>query len=234
MKKVLAIVLSVAMLACFAIPAFADDGVTFNIGEYTVMPGEKLEVVLTVDGAVSAANFIVKYDNSILTFDKFKKVGVSSDCEAAVSNETEPGTIEVGIAGSEPLGDSELFQLNFTVKADAALGSEAEITLSAKTLNVAVTVDGKTENKDLLGTAVFNAGKVIVGQASSSSEEPGPDSSVVTPSDTTPSTTPSTVAPSTTAPSTNNPKTGDAGVAVFAGIVAAAAAAAFVVGKKKA
>ena len=48
MKKVLAIVLSVAMLACFAIPAFAADGVTFNIGEYTAMPGEKLEVVLTV------------------------------------------------------------------------------------------------------------------------------------------------------------------------------------------
>ena len=244
MKKVLAIVLSVAMLACFAIPAFAAGDVTITVGEYTAKAGDPVEVIVNLEGQISAANFVITYDTEVLTFDKMKKTGFTSDADAAAANEVEPGTIKIGTAASAPSdGDGVLVQLNFVVKEGVADNTVAEIKMSAENITVA---DG-TDNIDILDQTTFVDGKVTVGEVvipsdvesiestdstASTDSVASTDStdSTVTPSETTPSTT----APSTTTPSTNNPKTGDAGVAVFAAIVAAAAAAAFVAGKKKA
>lgn len=249
MKKVLAIVLSVAMLACFAIPAFAADGVSFSVTapEYA-KAGDTIEVAVALgEGDFSSANFVLKYDQEKLSPKTvITKGGLGNLADAGTGNAKGEEGVLYGIAFAYPTSelradaeDLVIFKAKFDVKADVADGDKLDFELTAAGDVMLANAEGVNEPV----AATFGKATTTVGEAPVSSEEPAPDSSVtpapdssvVTPSgDTTPSTTPSTVAPSTTAPSTNNPKTGDAGVAVFAGIVAAAAAAAFVVGKKKA
>lgn len=247
MKKVLAIVLSVAMLACFAIPAFAADGVSFSVTapEYA-KAGDTIEVAVALgEGDFSSANFVLKYDQEKLSPKTvITKGGLGNLADAGTGNAKGEEGVLYGIAFAYPTselrGDAEdlvIFKAKFDVKADVADGDKLDFELTAT--GDVMLADGEGVNAPVAAT--FGKATTTVGEAPVSSEEPVssdeptpvPPSSQETP--VTPSTTtPSTVAPSTTAPSTNNPKTGDAGVAVFAGIVAAAAAAAFVVGKKKA
>ncbi len=229
MKKVLAIVLSVAMLACFAIPAFAADGVSFSVTapEYA-KAGDTIEVAVALgEGDFSSANFVLKYDQEKLSPKTvITKGGLGNLADAGTGNAKGEEGVLYGIAFAYPTselrGDAEdlvIFKAKFDVKADVADGDKLEFELTATGDIMLANAEGVNEPV----AATFGKATTTVGEA------PAP----VDPS-TAPSTAPSTVAPSTTAPSTNNPKTGDAGVAVFAGIVAAAAAAAFVVGKKKA
>lgn len=233
MKKVLAIVLSVAMLACFAIPALAADPLTIDVGEYTAQPGDAVQVLVKLSaGSISAANFVVTYDKDVLEFTKFQKVGITSDADSAIANDTEDGLL-IALAASAPQPSGDLFQLNFTVKADAELGTETAITITADNITVA---EGAT-NVDVLDQTTFNNGKIVIAEATSSEEAPISSEETPVSSEETPVSSEASQAPASSqapATSTNNPKTGDAGVAVFAAIVAAAAAAAFVAGKKKA
>jgi len=249
MKKVLALVLCVAMLACFAIPAMAE-GVTLNGGEYTAKAGDAIEVIVSADGSLSAGNLIFKYDTAVLKFEKMKKVGMSSDADSAIANEADAGEILFAFASSAPLDAGELVQLNFTVNADAADG-DTEVTIEIDNLSVA---DAQGETTDLKDTTTLNAAKITIGEEApvdsqptdsqptdsepTGSEPTGSEPAGSEPAGSEPNTVASTdsTAPASTAStaSTTNPKTGDAGVVAFAAIIAAAAAAAFVAGKKKA
>ena len=69
MKKVLAIVLSVAMLACFAIPALAADPASFTLTsdkEYVEAGGSFTVTVSMPEGAMSSGNLYVEYDTCLL------------------------------------------------------------------------------------------------------------------------------------------------------------------------
>ena len=250
MKKVLAIVLSVAMLACFAIPAFAADGVSFSVTapEYA-KAGDTIEVAVALgEGDFSSANFVLKYDQEKLSPKTvITKGGLGNLADAGTGNAKGEEGVLYGIAFAYPTSelradaeDLVIFKAKFDVKADVADGDKLDFELTAT--GDVMLADGEGVNAPVAAT--FGKATTTVGEAPapvdpSQPTDPTDPTDPVDPSkpadpSTAPSTTPSTVAPSTTAPSTNNPKTGDAGVAVFAGIVAAAAAAAFVVGKKKA
>ena len=249
MKKVIAIVLSVAMLACFAIPALAADPVTFEMtsDKAYVQPGESFVVsVRLTSGAVSTAMFNMQYDIDTLTVKptSLKKGELGNLADATAGNVLTSGK-ELGVvydlAFTYPTSeydyeDNVLFSATFAVPEDAQVGDKYEIKLAMRETpvvaeggeNVEVTVNEIAPLTVEVGTEPVDEPSEVP-----SDETPVDPSSTETPSTDTP-TTPSTVAPSTTTPSTDNPKTGDAGVAVFAAIVAAAAAAAFVAGKKKA
>ena len=244
MKKVLAIVLSVAMLACFAIPALAADPVTFEMtsDKAYVQPGESFVVsVRLTSGAVSTAMFNMQYDIDTLTVKptSLKKGELGNLADATAGNVLTSGE-ELGVvydlAFTYPTSeydyeDNVLFSATFAVPEDAQVGDKYEIKLAMRETpvvaeggeNVEVTVNE-------IAPLTVEVGPEPVDEPSEvpSDETPVDPSSTETPSTDTPTT------PSTTTPSTANPKTGDAGVAVFAAIVAAAAAAAFVAGKKKA
>ena len=240
MKKVLAIVLSVAMLACFAIPALAADPVTFEMtsDKAYVQPGESFVVsVRLTSGAVSTAMFNMQYDIDTLTVKptSLKKGELGNLADATAGNVLTSGE-ELGVvydlAFTYPTSeydyeDNVLFSATFAVPEDAQVGDKYEIKLAMRETPVVA------EGGENVEVTVNEIAPLTVEVGTEPVDEPS-DETPVDPSSTDTPTPPSTVAPSTTTPSTDNPKTGDAGVAVFAAIVAAAAAAAFVAGKKKA
>ncbi len=239
MKKVLAIVLSVAMLACFAIPALAVDPATYTLTADTlyVQPGESFVATVSLtEGAMSSGNIYVEYDTEALTVSPIRDIvatgtGGRASGAANVLNNEEVVGIKYAMAFTYPsssygIEDPSLFTVNFTVPEDAAEGDTYEITLRVEDVVCARSETDSTT--DPVEVTVSDPIVVTVGTDPNSTASTDSTTSVES---TVPSTTPSTTTPST---STNNPKTGDAGVAVFAAIVAAAAAAAFVAGKKKA
>lgn len=236
MKKVLAIVLSVAMLACFAIPAFAADGVTFSVTapEYA-KAGETISVTVALaEGDFSSANFVLEYDQESLTPKTvISKGGLGNLADAGTGNaKAEEGAL-FALAFAFPTSEikSEAPDMNlFTVKFDVNEGVADDTKLE-----FVLKVDGDVQLADADGvnqaiTATCGTATTTVGEAPVvSSEEP---SKIEDPSKT--DSVASVTSTASTTTSTSNPKTGDAGVAVFAAIVAAAAAAAFVAGKKNA
>lgn len=229
MKKVLAILLSVAMLACFATSALAADAPVFTVESIKAEAGSTVTVNVKLDaGKFDAANLFIKYDAS-------KAKIVMNEDEEYITAETKSLSMQAGNVVTQ--GDDTMLkwgasttksvknEVLFSFIVEVAEGLAEGDTIDFTFVNESVKFEGAVVEP------TFNNGAITIGKDeptppsssgidnSSSSEEPVP---------------PSSSTPSTTAPSTNNPKTGDAGVAVFAGIVAAAAAAAFVVGKKKA
>lgn len=247
MKKVLAIVLSVAMLACFATSAFAAAPITFTLTsdkEY-VKAGEKFTVTVGMpEGAMSTGNLYVEYDTEALTVSPIRDiaavgVGAKASGAANVMNDSDVVGVKYAMAFMYPsssygVEDTNLFTVTFTVADDAADGTEYEVKFRASDITVAKS-ETDPETEDVEDVTLPESIKVIVGEApapSSSEATPAPSSSEATPAPSSEAASVTSTASTTT--STSNPKTGDAGVAVFAAIVAAAAAAAFVAGKKNA
>lgn len=261
MKKVLAILLSVAMLACFATTAFAAETAVFSITapEYA-KAGDTIEVAVALaSGDFSAGTLLVKYDAEKLTPKKaITKGTLASAADAATGNvAAEPGVASYAMAFTFPTSEYKedaadwgLFVLKFTINEGVADGTELDFVLEA---------DGEIQLADDEGNnspieVETGAAKTIVGEKPADPVDPpvdggddntgddntgddntGDDNTTDEPTTDKPAEDkPATDKPATDKPATSNPKTGDAGVAVFAGIVVAAAAAAFVASKKNA
>ena len=233
-KKVLAVAMAVAMIACFAAMAFAgEDKVTLKATE--IVDG-KFDVAVVAKGYadLAAADWVVTYDAAAVKCVKadnngtgnFANIATDPVLMAAASgqlltayNNEVPGEIKVAFAFQDKLnnaGEVVLFTLNFEV-----------VDASAK--NVVIALSGKDE------------AKVVI------NEEEVAEPTTAEPTTAEPTTAEPTTAEPTTeeAPSTpdevttekgetdNGPTTGDTGVLAIAAGVAALAGAAYVVTKKR-
>ena len=218
-KKVLAVVMSVAVIACFAAMSFAaEDKVTLKASE--IVDGKlTVEAVATNYADLKAADWVVTYDAAALkctaaaagTGD-FTKIATDPVLMAQASsllitafNTDEAGVVKAGYAFTNELGTNDaavIFTLTFEV-------------LDADAKNVEIALTGADE------------AKVVINEEAPSTEAPSTEAPEA----------PSTEAP--TAPSTEAGKddgganTGDTGALAIAAGVVALAGAAFVVSKKK-
>lgn len=225
-KKVLAVVMAIAMVACFAAVSFAAESkITLKAGE--VVDGKIKVQAIAVDSAdLKTADWVLTYDADALTLatpanpaltnpangtGDLAQIATDSIAMAAMGgnlmtayNAEVAGEIQIGFAFKESLG-SAAETILFTVEFEVADGAE--------------NVEVKLDNKD--GSAV-DAIVLFEKAAEETTTE-----------------APSTEAPSTDAPTTapgkddGDNKTGDTGVLAIAAGVVALAGAAFVVSKKR-
>ena len=242
MKKLLAIVLSIAMLACFAVVASAEnEAVTLTVGKANI--AEDGTATLNIDGTVAdgenvgSLQFVVKYDAekltpvsqdpdddsanySIMGFDGNLPKGYMLESKA-----DENGLRAAVITTKGITKNGTWFTVKFKVTDKAAEGEEIAVSLED--------VDS-SKNLDEGGTAPLTvaatAGAVI--NAVATPEPPVPsDGESKTESQTEPK--PESKTESKTDDGKKPvPKTGDNSVVFFAVALCVAAAAAFVVTKK--
>ncbi len=233
-KKVLAVAMAVAMIACFAAMAFAADAkIVLKAGEVT--DGKvKVQAIATDCADLKTADWILTYDAEAL------KLTVPAN--PAITNPAN-GTGDLALIGTDAIAlaamggnlmtaynaevDGEI-QIGFAFK--ETLGSAAEtilFTVEFEVVDGAENVEIKLDNKD--GSAV-DALVLLEKAEEPSTEEP------TTEEPTTKEEAPSTpVEEPTTKPGATDkgPATGDTGVLALAAGVVALAGAAFVVSKKR-
>jgi hypothetical protein len=135
MKKVIALVMCIAMIACFAVTASADDAVTFTASNHeNAKVGDVLEVVITVPeyAPVGALELTIKYDDNYLepTFIQKGPRQIWYTAGDAISNaaasfmssdgyNTEKGAYIIAVAAAEGLFDgTKLVTVYAKVKAE--------------------------------------------------------------------------------------------------------------------
>lgn len=249
MKKLLAIVLSVAMIACFASVAFAagEENVTATVATVNVTEADVgSEVILDVSlsdnvefGYAAFKATVGDYDTEALEF-----IGWTDE----TNNIPKPNMKATTAENGKELG----WILNGQSKGGVFYALKFKV---LKATNAAVTVNfsdfSAYDTADLLSNALrpVNVNVVAGGIAVASETEP----TTVTPPETTDTTTPpetdvttatgsdTTAATSvagtvtggtTTGTNTANPKSSDASAVAVAGVLCAAMAAAFVITKK--
>lgn len=224
MKKFLSIAMVAVMLVALCSTVFAADGATMTVGTVDGYRGEKVVVPVVVSNnpGIAAATVTITYDTNNL---KLNKVETGADFPGLlersakivwVTSATDDDGNKIDVTAN-----SAIFNLTFTVLDTAADGNyPIELTIAER--------GGATNlaEQNVTFTAVNGAIKVA--------EKPA----TTTPA---PATTTSAPAPATTAAAAtttagnsgkkDSPKTADAGVAVAA--VALAAAACFVATKKR-
>ena len=245
MKKLLAIVLSVAMIACFAVVASAAEEITATIATVEVTEasvGTQIEVPVEMSksqfgyGAIAVT---LQYDKEALELVKFSKGTLIKNYEDAETGGT--GNPDVGtygfICATKGVSEGSACVAVFKVKKAVDSAVTAEVTAEV------YKDDTKSPDTDkVVATVVAGGTKVAVAPPTSEekppvSEEKPPVSEEKPPvsEDKTPESkaAPSTVVtPGTTNNTTNNPKSGDASAVAVAGVLCAAMAAAFVITKK--
>ena len=238
MKKLLAIVLSVAMIACFAVVASAAEEITATIATVEVTEasvGTQIEVPVEMSksqfgyGAIAVT---LQYDKEALELVKFSKGTLIKNYEDAETGGT--GNPDVGtygfICATKGVSEGSACVAVFKVKKAVDSAVTAEVTAEV------YKDDTKSPDTDkVVATVVAGGTKVAV--APPTSEEKPPVSEGKTPEseDKTPESkaAPTTVVtPGTTTNTTKNPKSGDASAVAVAGVLCAAMAAAFVITKK--
>lgn len=254
MKKLLAIVLSIAMLACFAVVASAEnEDVTVTVSSANIDADGN--VTLDISGAVAEGKnvgsfqFILKYDAEKLTPVSQKKNSDDPSNAVALNKKPIPGTddeyilpedimltanltdegFRVAFITSDGLVNPGVWAtVKFHVTDKAAAGEEIEVTLGNVDASMSLP-DGGTAPLTVAVTAgkVINAVPTPEPPVSSGSESKGEG----------PSKTESKGEESKTESKTDDgkkpvPKTGDNSVVFFAVALCVAAAAAFVVTKK--
>ena len=244
MKKLLAIVLSVAMIACFAVVASAAEETTATIATVEVTEasvGTKIRVPVEMSksefgyGAIAISN--IKYDTEVLKLTAFKQGTLISnypDGEAMGTGKVDAGTYGYICATKGSLeGSACVFEFEVIKAADSTV--TADITAEVYKNNDASDPD------TVKNTATVVAGGTKVGQPTPPSDpgeskvdeskvdESKVDESKVDESKAAPATV---VTPGTTTNTTKNPKSGDASAVAVAGVLCAAMAAAFVITKK--
>ncbi len=243
MKKLLAIVLSIAMLACFAVVASAENEVvTVTVG--TVNVDADGNAIVPINGTVAegenvgSLQFVIKYDAEKLTPVSQNAKKDSADYAVAANKDLFDGMLEskatedgirVALITTEGITENgEWVTVKFKVTDKAAEGEEIAVSLEG--------VDS-SKNLDEGGTApltvAVTAGKVI--NAVATPEPPVPSDGESKGEE--PSKTESKGEESKTESKTDDgkkpvPKTGDNSVVFFAVALCVAAAAAFVVTKK--
>lgn len=248
MKKLLAIVLSVAMIACFAVVASAAEETTATIATVEVTEasvGTKIRVPVEMSksefGYAAIAISNIKYDTEVLKLTAFKQGTLISnypDGEAMGTGKVDAGTYGYICATKGSLeGSACVFEFEVIKAADSTV--TADITAEVYKNNDASDPD------TVKNTATVVAGGTKVGVVPPTSEEKPPvseekppvseDNKTTESEDKTPESkaAPTTVVtPGTTTNTTKNPKSGDASAVAVAGVLCAAMAAAFVITKK--
>ena len=234
MKKLLAIVLSVAMIACFAVVASADDANkvaitidTVNVTEDMVGKEVALNVnISAVEFGYATIEFTVDWDKEALElvewseeFTAMKGLGVGNENKFAYANATKNGK------------GGQIAMLVFKV----LKAQDAQVTGTVDACKLFTSAE-KADKNTVDADASVVAGGIKLGQPTPPSE-PTPPSKPTDPTD--PSkvdeskAAPTTVVtPGTTTNTTKNPKSGDASAVAVAGVLCAAMAAAFVITKK--
>lgn len=245
MKKLLAIVLSVAMIACFAVVASAAEEITATIATVEVTEasvGTQIEVPVEMSksqfgyGAIAVT---LQYDKEALELVKFSKGTLIKNYEDAETGGT--GNPDVGtygfICATKGVSEGSACVAVFKVKKAVDSAVTAEVTAEV------YKDDTKSPDTDkVVATVVAGGTKVAVAPPTSeekppvseekppvSEEKPPVSEDKTTESKAAPTTV---VTPGTTTNTTKNPKSGDASAVAVAGVLCAAMAAAFVITKK--
>ena len=226
MKKFLSIAMVAVMLVALCSTVFAADGATMTVGTVDGYRGEKVVVPVVVSNnpGIAAATVTITYDTNNL---KLNKVETGADFPGLlersakivwVTSATDDDGNKIDVTAN-----STIFNLTFTVLDTAADGNyPIELTIAER--------GGATNlaEQNVTFTAVNGAIKVA--------EKPATTTPAPAPATTTAAPAPATPAAAATTTAGNrgkkdSPKTADAGVAVAA--VALAAAACFVATKKR-
>lgn len=226
MKKFLSIAMVAVMLVALCSTVFAADGATMTVGTVDGYRGEKVVVPVVVSNnpGIAAATVTITYDTNNL---KLNKVETGADFPGLlersakivwVTSATDDDGNKIDVTAN-----SAIFNLTFTVLDTAADGNyPIELTIAER--------GGATNlaEQNVTFTAVNGAIKVA--------EKPATTTPAPAPATTTAAPAPATTAAAATTTAGNSdkkdsPKTADAGVAVAA--VALAAAACFVATKKR-
>lgn len=257
MKKLLAIVLSVAMIACFAVVASAEETVSATVSTVSAKAGDAIVLDVTLSkvaygyAAVTVDVDTTCYNAEELEFTGFKKAkGFSGigDFSAVVDGAAKYGFVTTDGGADYPENqEGVIVQLKFNVLKDVEK-SEVGVIFTAKTYDDADIVNNSATNASVVKGGVENGVEPPVESSEvlppAESSEVGPsdpgtgDSSIVAPGESKVESkvdTDSTVAVvtgGTTTGSTTNPKNGDASAVAVAGVLCAAMAAAFVITKK--
>ena len=234
MKKLLAIVLSVAMIACFAVVASAAEEITATIATVEVTEasvGTQIEVPVEMSksqfgyGAIAVT---LQYDKEALELVKFSKGTLIKNYEDAETGGT--GNPDVGtygfICATKGVSEGSACVAVFKVKKAVDSAVTAEVTAEV------YKDDTKSPDTDkVVATVVAGGTKVAVAPPTSEEKPPVSEEKPPVSEDKTPG---SKDAPTTvvTPGTTNNPKSGDASAVAVAGVLCAAMAAAFVITKK--
>ena len=245
MKKLLAIVLSVAMIACFAVVASAAEEITATIATVEVTEasvGTQIEVPVEMSksqfgyGAIAVT---LQYDKEALELVKFSKGTLIKNYEDAETGGT--GNPDVGTSGficaTKGVSEGSACVAVFKVKKAVDSAVTAEVTAEV------YKDDTKSPDTDkVVATVVAGGTKVAVAPpvvespvnppVVESPVNPPVESPVVSPVDGSKDAPTTVVTPGTTNNTTNNPKSGDASAVAVAGVLCAAMAAAFVITKK--
>ena len=249
MKKLLAIVLSVAMIACFAVVASAEETVSATVSTVSAKAGDAIVLDVTLSkvaygyAAVTVDVDTTCYNAEELEFTGFKKAkGFSGtgDFSAVVDGAAKYGFVTTDGGADYPENQQGVIvQLKFNVLKDVEK-SEVGVIFTAKTYDDADIVNNSAANASVVKGGVENG--VEPPEDSSIIDPPVEDSSIVAPGESKVESeveskvdTDSTVAVvtgGTTTGSTTNPKNGDASAVAVAGVLCAAMAAAFVITKK--
>ena len=261
MKKLLAIVLSVAMIACFAVVASAEETVSATVSTVSAKAGDAIVLDVTLSkvaygyAAVTVDVDTTCYNAEELEFTGFKKAkGFSGigDFSNVVDGAAKYGFITTDGGADHPENqEGVIVQLKFNVLKDVEK-SEVGVIFTARTYDDADIVNNSAANASVVKGGVVNGVEPPVESSEvlppAESSEVGPsdpgtgDSSIVAPGESKVESeveskvdTDSTVAVvtgGTTTGSTTNPKNGDASAVAVAGVLCAAMAAAFVITKK--
>lgn len=242
MKKLLAIVLSVAMIACFAVVASAAEEITATIATVEVTEasvGTQIEVPVEMSksqfgyGAIAVT---LQYDKEALELVKFSKgtlIKNYEDAETAGTGNPDVGTYGF-ICATKGVSEGSACVAVFKVKKAVDSAVTAEVTAEV------YKDDTKSPDTDKVVATVV-AGGTKLGQPTPPSDpgeskvdeskvdESKVDESKAAESKAAPATV---VTPGTTNNTTKNPKSGDASAVAVAGVLCAAMAAAFVITKK--
>lgn len=255
MKKLLAIVLSVAMIACFAVVASAEETVSATVSTVSAKAGDAIVLDVTLSkvaygyAAVTVDVDTTCYNAEELEFTGFKKAkGFSGigDFSAVVDGAAKYGFVTTDGGADYPENqEGVIVQLKFNVLKDVEK-SEVGVLFTAKTYDDADIVNNSAANASVVKGGVVNGVEPPVDSStinppvedSSIVDPPVEDSSIVAPgeskveSEVDTDSTVAVVTGGTTTGSTTNPKNGDASAVAVAGVLCAAMAAAFVITKK--
>ena len=188
MKKLLAIVLSVAMIACFAVVASAEETVSATVSTVSAKAGDAIVLDVTLSkvaygyAAVTVDVDTTCYNAEELEFTGFKKAkGFSGigDFSAVVDGAAKYGFVTTD-GGEDYPGNQEgvIVQLKFNVLKDVEK-SEVGVLFTAKTYDDANIVNNSAANASVVKGGVENG--VEPPEDSSIIDPPVEDSSIVDP-----------------------------------------------------
>lgn len=188
MKKLLAIVLSVAMIACFAVVASAEETVSATVSTVSAKAGDAIVLDVTLSkvaygyAAVTVDVDTTCYNAEELEFTGFKKAkGFSGtgDFSAVVDGAAKYGFVTTDGGADYPENQEGIIvQLKFNVLKDVEK-SEVGVLFTAKTYDDADIVNNSAANASVVKGGVVNS--VEPPEDSSTINPPVEDSSIVDP-----------------------------------------------------